>query len=132
SSSGGVRWRATSRLGPLAALAALAAVVRLPFLESIGPDEGGYAYVATQWAGGHQLYRSAWIDRPQGLVLVYRLLVSIEHSAWAIRLGGIVAAVAITLLLVAIGRLSFGPSTGFLAGGPYAAVAVGPHVAGST
>jgi 4-amino-4-deoxy-L-arabinose transferase-like glycosyltransferase len=114
------------------ALAGLAALVRLPFLDSIGPDEGGYAYVAWQWARGHALYRSNWIDRPQGLILVYRLLISIAHTAWAIRLGAVVAGVAITLLVVAIGRLLASPSTGFLAGALYAIAGIGPHVEGFT
>jgi 4-amino-4-deoxy-L-arabinose transferase-like glycosyltransferase len=110
----------------------VAALVRLPFLNSIGPDEGGYAYVAWQWAGGHTLYHSVWVDRPQGLILVYRLLISIAHSAWAIRLGAIVAGVAISLLLVAIGRLVASPATGFLAGALYAIVGIGPHIEGYT
>jgi hypothetical protein len=49
--------------------------VRLPFVwGGLGMDEGGYAYVAQQWARGGRLYSSVWIDRPQGLVLAYRLL----------------------------------------------------------
>jgi 4-amino-4-deoxy-L-arabinose transferase-like glycosyltransferase len=107
-------------------------LVRLPFLGSIGPDEGGYAYVAWQWARGHALYRSVWVDRPQGLILVYRALISIAHSAWAIRLGAVIAGVAISFLLVAVGRLIASPLTGFLAGGLYAVVGVGPHIEGYT
>jgi 4-amino-4-deoxy-L-arabinose transferase-like glycosyltransferase len=110
----------------------VAALVRLPFLNSIGPDEGGYAYVAWQWANGHALYRSVWVDRPQGLILVYRLLISIAHSDWAIRLGAVISGVAISLLLVAIGRLVASPATGFLAGGLYAIVGIGPHIEGYT
>jgi 4-amino-4-deoxy-L-arabinose transferase-like glycosyltransferase len=106
--------------------------VRLPFLGSVGPDEGGYAYVAWQWARGHTLYRSVWVDRPQGLILVYRLLISIAHTAWAIRLGAVVAGVAITLLLVAVGRLLDSPATGLLAGALYAVAGLGPHIEGFT
>ena len=40
----------------------------------------------------HPLYRGVWVDRPQGLILAYRVLISIAHSAWAIRLGAVVAA----------------------------------------
>jgi 4-amino-4-deoxy-L-arabinose transferase-like glycosyltransferase len=119
------------RYAPVAALALLAALVRLPFLGSIGPDEGGYAYVAWRWSHGGVLYRSVWIDRPQGLILVYRLLVSVSHSAWAIRLGAVVAGATITLLLVAIGRLLASPA-GFLAGGLYAIAGIGPHIEGYT
>lgn len=116
----------------MAALAGVAALVRLPFLGSIGPDEGGYAYVAWQWARGHALYSGVWVDRPQGLILVYRLLISISHSAWAIRLGAVVAGVAITLLLVWVGRLFDGERTGLLAGGLFAVAGLGPHVEGFT
>lgn len=106
--------------------------MRLPFLGSIGPDEGGYAYVAWQWARGHALYRSVWVDRPQGLIVVYRLLISIAHAAWAIRMGAVVAGVAITLVLVAIGRLLESPATGLLAGALYAVAGLGPHIEGYT
>jgi 4-amino-4-deoxy-L-arabinose transferase-like glycosyltransferase len=117
---------------PFAALACLAALVRLPFLGSIGPDEGGYAYVAWQWSRGVDLYRSVWVDRPQGLILVYRLLVSISHSAWAIRLGAVLAGIAIVLLLAAIGRLLDAPATGFMAATLYAIAGIGPHIEGYT
>ena len=110
----------------------MAALVRLPFLGSIGPDEGGYAYVAWQWARGHALYRGVWVDRPQGLVLAYRLLISVAHSAWAIRLGAVVAGVAITLLLFWVGRLFDSERTGLLAGGLFAVAGVGPHIEGFT
>jgi 4-amino-4-deoxy-L-arabinose transferase-like glycosyltransferase len=123
---------AARRYAPFAALACLAALVRLPFIGSIGPDEGGYAYVAWQWSRGGDLYRSVWVDRPQGLILVYRLLVSISHSAWAIRLGAVVAGMVITLLLVEIGRLLASSSTGFLAGALYAIAGIGPHIEGYT
>ncbi|HEX6680081.1 MAG TPA: glycosyltransferase family 39 protein [Gaiellaceae bacterium] len=110
----------------------MAALVRLPFLGSIGPDEGGYAYVAWQWARGHPLYRGVWVDRPQGLILAYRVLISIAHSAWAIRLGAVVAGVAITLLLVWVGRLFDAERTGLVAGGLFAVAGVGPHIEGFT
>src|SRR4029450_7702329 len=113
-------------------LRAVAELRGLPFLGSIGPDEGGYAYVAWQWARGHALYHGVWVDRPQGLMLAYRLLISIAHSAWAIRLGAVVAGGAITLLLVWVGRLFEGERTGLLAGGLFAVAGVGPHIEGFT
>jgi 4-amino-4-deoxy-L-arabinose transferase-like glycosyltransferase len=117
---------------PVALLGAVAATIRLPFLGTIGPDEGGYAYVAREWARGDHLYRGAWIDRPQGLVLVYRLLVSVGHTAATIRLAAVVAGVVITLLLVVIGRLLESPAAGFAAALVYAVVGVGPHIEGYT
>ena len=114
------------------AVAALAALLRLPFLGSIGPDEGGYAYAAWQWASGRGLYRSVWIDRPQGLLLAYRGLIGIALEPWAIRLGALVAAVAIALLLVAVGTELISRRAGVLAGLLFAAVGVGPRIEGFT
>lgn len=66
------------------------------------------------------------------MILAYRLLISISHSAWAIRLGAVAAGAAITLLVVAIGTLLVSGAAGYLAGGLYAIVGVGPHIEGFT
>lgn len=60
------------------------------------------------------------------------MLISISHSAWAIRLGAVVAGAAVTVLLAAIGRLLAGPAPGFLAGALYAIAGIGPHIEGYT
>jgi 4-amino-4-deoxy-L-arabinose transferase-like glycosyltransferase len=111
-----------------------AVVLRVPFMRTgLGPDEGGYAYVADQWARGARLYGpSAWVDRPQGLLLVYRGLLSIAHGPWAVRLGAVVFGAAITLLLGAIGWMLKGAWTGAAAAAIYAVVGVAPHVQGFT
>jgi hypothetical protein len=106
-------------------------LVRVPFLGTIGPDEGGYAYVAWQWAQGRQLYREVWIDRPQGLIVAYRLLVAIGQEAWTLRLGAVVAGAAVALLLVAAARV-VSPAAGFLAGALFAVAGVAPHLEGFT
>ncbi|MEY4229260.1 MAG: hypothetical protein RLZZ362_109, partial [Actinomycetota bacterium] len=36
-------------------------------------DEGGYLAVARAWARGQHLYADVWVDRPQGLLMLYRL-----------------------------------------------------------
>ena len=36
-------------------------------------DEGGYLAIARAWGHGRVLYRDVWLDRPQGLLLIYRL-----------------------------------------------------------
>jgi 4-amino-4-deoxy-L-arabinose transferase-like glycosyltransferase len=114
------------------AVAAAAALLRLPFLGSIGPDEGGYAYVAWQWSLGRPLYRSVWVDRPQGLLLVYRALVSLALEPWAVRLGAVVAGVVVSLLLVAVGTQLVSRATGLIAGALFATVGVGPRIEGFT
>ena len=51
----------------------MAVLVRLRFLDvPLSVDEGGYAAVARFWASGSHLYRDVWVDRPQGLLLLYR------------------------------------------------------------
>ncbi len=114
--------------------AAAAVALRVPFMQlGLSPDEGGYAYIAEQWARGARLYGpSAWVDRPQGLMLAYRLLLSVAHGPWAIRLGAVVFGAAITLLIGAIGWMLKGPWTGAAAAAIYAVVGVGPHVQGFT
>src|SRR5215831_11381495 len=66
------RW-APAALG----LALLGIAFRIPFLGApLTADEGGYAEVARLWARGHGLYGSNWVDRPQGLLVVFRVLLS--------------------------------------------------------
>ena len=102
----------------IAGLAFVAALVRLPFLATgLGPDEGGYAYVAERWAHGARLYHAAWVDRPQGLLLAYRFFLRIGDTPWAVRLGAIVFACAITVLVGTIGWLLQNARTGITVAG---------------
>ena len=79
----------------------LAAVaIRLPLLGvPLDADEGGYAYLARRWAGGSRLYGPTWVDRPQGLLLTYRLVTDLGRSRAWIHLAAIALAV---LLLLAV------------------------------
>jgi hypothetical protein len=131
--------RRTAAIGPIAAGVAIAgsvaaaALLRLPFLNAgLSPDEGGYAYVASRWAGGARLYASDWVDRPQGLILAYRLLLEGGHSAAAIRLGAVLFGCGIALLLGVAGWLLRGPWAGAAAALVYAVVGVAPHLQGFT
>src|SRR5438445_12301680 len=99
-----------------AGTAVLAALARVPYLTvGVGPDEGGYAYVARQWARGAVLYGDLWIDRPQGLLSVYRLLVTLSDSHTAVRVGALAIGVGVTLACGAVGWLLRGPATGVAA-----------------
>jgi hypothetical protein len=40
-------------------------------------DEGGYLAIARAWSRGAGLYRDVWVDRPQGLLVVFRGLVEL-------------------------------------------------------
>src|SRR5689334_19379696 len=81
----------------------LAVLVRAPFWNApLTADEGGYAEVARLWSHGATLYRGAWVDRPQGLILVFRALHLIGGSPLAMRAAAAVFAalvVAATMLL---------------------------------
>ncbi len=124
----------TVGLGILA-VAALTLLVRLPLLRlPLDPDEGGYAYIAQRWASGARLYSpQAWVDRPQGLMLLFRGIDAVSYSALAIRLTAVLVA---TVLAVAVGAIAWvvvgagSAGTGSRASdGPVAAVAAAAAVA---
>lgn len=71
-------------------------------------DEGGYLAVARAWAAGKHLYTDAWVDRPQGLLVLFRFWDDlIGGSGPAIRIMAMVfgciavAAVAYTVFTLA-------------------------------
>ncbi len=39
----------------------------------ISSDEGGFLAIARAWRHGATLYRDVWVDRPQGLIVTYRI-----------------------------------------------------------
>jgi hypothetical protein len=119
----------------LALAAILGAAVRLPFaFTGIGMDEGGYAYVARQWSRGARLYSGhAWVDRPQGLLVLYRLITDVGGTRlWPIRLAAVAFGVALVVVLGLLGRLLISPRAGMLAALMYAVLGVGPHFEGFT
>lgn len=72
----------------LAGLALIA--IRLPFLQvPLDADEGGYAYLSRQWAAGGRLYGPVWVDRPQGLMLLFRAITGLGRSKVLIHLAAI-------------------------------------------
>ncbi len=53
---------------------AISIALRARFLTTpLSADEGGYLAVARAWASGQTLYGQAWVDRPQGLLLLFRI-----------------------------------------------------------
>jgi 4-amino-4-deoxy-L-arabinose transferase-like glycosyltransferase len=115
----------------LAGTGILAAVARAPFLTAgVTPDEGGYAYIAREWARGRQLYQDLWIDRPQGLLSVYRFAIGIADQPLSIRMTALLIGVLVTLLVGAIGWMLRSPATGVAAAAIYAVVGAGPHIEG--
>lgn len=107
-------------------------LVRLRFLDvPLSVDEGGYAAVARFWASGSHLYRDVWVDRPQGLLLLYRGAFDLfGPHAWAVRAlatvwgAGLASVVALLVARVADRR------TALVAGGLVAVLSVGPRIEG--
>jgi dolichyl-phosphate-mannose-protein mannosyltransferase len=85
--------------------AALAVLFRLPFFAApLTADEGGYAEAARLWDRGATLYRDVWVDRPQGLILIFRGALELGSSPDVLR-G--VAAAAGALSVLATGLLAY-------------------------
>lgn len=125
-----------ARLLPLAliALAALAgAALRLRFLDvPLNTDEGGYAQIARLWAGGERLYGDvAWVDRPQALLLEFRIAVGLGDDE-AVRILALVAATAATLGVAGAAWALAGPGAAACAAALYAVVSPAPHLEGFT
>ena len=57
----------------------------------ITPDEGGYLAIARAWAHGRVLYRDVWVDRPQGLLVLFR--------AWDWLSGGHTSSIRVMAML---------------------------------
>lgn len=82
----------------------LAVGARMPFWHApLSADEGGYAEVARLWQGGLSLYRDTWVDRPQGLLLVFRGVLHLGSSAGTMRVTAAVTAGALVLVVACVG-----------------------------
>jgi len=118
-------------LYPLLALAAVAVLVRLPlFGVPLDPDEGGYAFVAHRWAQGGRLYVDPWVDRPQGLILVFRSVTDVSYSVTAIRVAAVLAGVLLTVATACAAWAVGGRRAAVLAGLIAAVVGAGSFVEG--
>jgi hypothetical protein len=117
----------------LVGCAGLALLCRLPFVSvPLTQDEGGYAYVARLWAAGARLYDGAWMDRPQGLALLFRLLVSVAPTTQELRLGGAAYAAASALVLAYVGWRLYGTASALWAAALYAIFSSEPQIEGFT
>ena len=64
------------------------------FWSPVTVDEGGYLAIARAWAHGKVLYRDVWVDRPQGLLALFRF--------WDWLSGGSTASIRIMAMLFGI------------------------------
>ena len=102
-------------VGVVLAAMATSIALRARFVNTpITSDEGGYLAVARAWESGKQLYTDAWVDRPQGLVVLFR--------AWDDLTGG--SGPALRVMAMLFGCLA-------VVGVAYTALAIaGPRAAG--
>ena len=110
------------------AIAAVVVGMRVRFLWTpITSDEGGYLSVARYWSRGATLYREAWVDRPQGLLVLFRGLNVVGlDSPFGVRLlaiaAGLVGAFSCaSIASTLVGRRAYVPAgliTGVLLGVP--------------
>jgi hypothetical protein len=88
------------------------------------PDEGGFLAIARAWSHGATLYRDVWVDRPQGLLVVFRV--------WDAVSGGSNASIRVmAMLFAALLVISTAAAVTTIAGrhaGAIAAVLVGVTV----
>jgi 4-amino-4-deoxy-L-arabinose transferase-like glycosyltransferase len=121
------RWAPPLALG---AAVLLAFAARLPFWRApLTADEGGYTEVARLWERGAHLYQGAWVDRPQGLILVFRALLDAGGgSAESIRLLAALIATAVVLATIALATRLCGRIEGAAAGVLLATFGASPFV----
>src|SRR5262249_39570636 len=120
-----LRWptAAGRRWGVALGIVALLSIgLRVPFLSvPLNTDEGGYAYVAYWMGHGLVLYRDLWFDRPQGVFLVYALILRVfGESTEAIRFAGACCNAVTTILVGLLAARLFGRRAGLAAAGVYA------------
>lgn len=125
-----------TRLSTLAAITAAMAVgvlVRLHFLAvPLNTDEGGFAAIARLWQQGYEIYGNvAWVDRPQGLLVLFRLA-GLAGSDEALRLLATAAAVITLAAVAAAAWAAAGRAAGVAAAGLYAVLSPAPHLEGFT
>ena len=106
----------------IAVASLLTVLIRLrAFWTPITSDEGGFIAIARAWGNGGTLYRDVWVDRPQGLLALFRF--------WDWVSGGSTASVRIMAMLFGVGLvIAVGVAATALAGrtaGGLAAVLVG-------
>ena len=114
-------------------LLAIAAILRLPLAGSpLVSDEGGYGFVAARWADGQRLYTDVFVDRPQGLLLVFRMLVGLEDGppTLAARVAAMLAAASIALGAATAAWALAGRRAGVAAGLAAAFAGAAPHLQG--
>jgi len=108
-------------------------VLRLRFLTvPLITDEAGYAQVARLWSRGDPLYgHHAWIERPQALLLAYRLVAASNWGPMARVLAMAAASIAAVGVAAAAWALA-GRRAAVMGVALFALVSPAPHLEGFT
>lgn len=114
------------------ALTLVGVLLRIPFLDvPVTADEGGYAEIARLWSHGQALYQGAWVDRPQGLILVFRAALGLDlGSAPALRTVAAGFAVLLVVLAALVGESAGGRRRGLIVAALVATAGASPFIEG--
>ncbi len=115
-------------------LAAVAASVALRARFLFAPllaDEGGNLSVARDWSSGATLYRNVWIDRPQGLILLFRGWDALPGTGVSsTRMLAVLLGALAVVAVASVGRSLFSPRVGAVAACFTAALTASPLLEG--
>ncbi|MFM2076863.1 MAG: hypothetical protein RJA49_753, partial [Actinomycetota bacterium] len=96
----------------------------------VGTDEGGYLAIARAWRHGADLYHDVWVDRPQGLLLLFRAYDTVIGPVGLVRLLSLLFG-AVAVVAVAWGvRAAAGAPAGTAAALLVAAMSASPVIEG--
>ncbi len=92
-------------------------MLRVRFLFTpLTADEGGFLAIARAWGDGRALYSQVWVDRPQGLLVVYRIWDDLTGGhTQSVRLLAIVFGALAVVAAAEIGRVVATPMAGVVA-----------------
>lgn len=121
-------------------LIVLLLAMRVPSLaQPAGGDQGLYLYAASRIADGEVMYRDAWDQKPPGIAFLYSLLLRVWPHESLVPGADLLAAAAVAVLLVVLGRRRYTQAIGFgaaclflLLGDPYLHRLGGIYVRGQT
>ena len=118
----------------LVLISLLTILLRLRFLFTpIAIDEGGYLAIARAWGNGKGLYSDVFLDRPQGLLVVFRAWDFLSGGNTAqLRVIAIVFAVVAAIAIAEMVRVLRTPSAGLVAGSMAAVLLALPTLEGYT
>ena len=101
------------------------------FFTPLTSDEGGYLAIARAWGHGRDLYRQVWIDRPQGLLMLFRVWDNIAGgSTTSVRIMATVFAVVAVVAGAFIADALGSPRAGAMAAAFVAIVSSAPVLEG--